>query len=331
MEIRALEAFVAVFSAGSITGAARLLDRSQPAVTRQIQELESEVGFDLFHRNGPRISPTERGVRFYTEVERLLSSFGHLSERVSAIARDEPQAIEISGTPALAAGILPAALRLLDQHLPRRTHIRTASAEDVVQSVLARSSDIGVTTLPIEQPGIEVHTIFEAPCVAAVPEGHPLARKGKISIRDFAGLPMAVMANPYRLQRRIDVALRKHGAEPGRVIDTNSSLNALQMVRAGLAVSVVEPATALGVPIKGVAVRPLDVNIPHLWAIVTALARPLSPVAKELISAIGQAASEVLPNVRRHDPSSREAIADLVYGDRLPVAKETAFSIKTNE
>ena len=73
-DIRQLEAFAAVMSAGSVTGAARLLGRSQPAVTRLIQDLEADIGYALLHRSGPRISPTARGLLFHAEVERHLAS-----------------------------------------------------------------------------------------------------------------------------------------------------------------------------------------------------------------------------------------------------------------
>lgn len=60
LDTRQLEAFVAVVSIGSITGAAKALGKSQPVVTRLIQDLEGEIGFALLHRNGPRITPTEK-------------------------------------------------------------------------------------------------------------------------------------------------------------------------------------------------------------------------------------------------------------------------------
>src|SRR3954468_4753942 len=81
LDIRQLEAFAAVMSAGSITGAARLLDRSQPAVTRQVRELEADIGYELLHRSGPRIRPTQRGVQFHAQVERLLFGLRHIRAR----------------------------------------------------------------------------------------------------------------------------------------------------------------------------------------------------------------------------------------------------------
>jgi pimeloyl-ACP methyl ester carboxylesterase len=63
IEPRQLEAFAAVLSTGSFTSAARLLARSQPAITRLVQELEACIGYPLFVRKGPRVSPTEALLR----------------------------------------------------------------------------------------------------------------------------------------------------------------------------------------------------------------------------------------------------------------------------
>ena len=66
MEIRQLEAFAAVLTAGSVTAAGRLLDRSQPVVSRQVQELEQALGFNLFLRTRPQVTLTEKGREFMT-------------------------------------------------------------------------------------------------------------------------------------------------------------------------------------------------------------------------------------------------------------------------
>uniref|UniRef100_UPI003100ADF6 helix-turn-helix domain-containing protein n=1 Tax=Neorhizobium sp. EC2-8 TaxID=3129230 RepID=UPI003100ADF6 len=61
LDTKQLEAFIAVMSIGSMTGAAKALGKSQPVITRLIQDLEHDLGFSVLHRNGPRIAPTEQG------------------------------------------------------------------------------------------------------------------------------------------------------------------------------------------------------------------------------------------------------------------------------
>jgi DNA-binding transcriptional LysR family regulator len=322
MELKPLESFLAVISTGSITGAARVLGRSQPVVTRHIQELEAEIGFELFRRNGPRISPTEQGLRFHVEVERLLKGMQQLAERAGAIARSAPLAIEIAAIPALAAGLLPVAIARLDPALlPNSVHLRSSPAEQIVQSVLARNADIGVSSLPLDHPGLELHRLYQAPCVVALAQTHPLAGKSVISAADFAGQINIGMANPFRLRRRIDLALATAGVVPGPVIDTNSTVNALQLVRHSGSMAIVEPVTALGAPMAGIVTRPLDVDIPFVWGVVTALNAPLSPTARTLIDLLDSAARSLLPNVEMIDAADADRLDRAVYG--VSVSLET--------
>ena len=129
MELRQLEAFAAVMSTGSVTAAGRLLGRSQPAISRLLQELEAEIGYALFSRSGPRVTPTERFL-LYEDVERALAGMRQIRERAGEIARGQAQPLLIAATPALAAGLVPAALQRMQAGAdapPRRRSSRRSS------------------------------------------------------------------------------------------------------------------------------------------------------------------------------------------------------------
>jgi DNA-binding transcriptional LysR family regulator len=315
MEIKQLEVFLAVMSAGSITAAARLLDRSQSQVTRMIQELEASIGFALFERNGPRITPTAKAVTFHSDAERFLSGIGQLQERAKTIAQDEPSPIEIAAIPAFASGLVPLALaQMTIATLPRTVHLQSVSAEAAVQAVLARAADFCVASLPVEHPGLEAHGLFQAPCVAAVSAQDPLAEKDTISIQDLADRCVITMANPFRLRRRVNQALGAAGVKPSHLVDTNAAINALQLASAGFGVAIIEPATAYGVELKNIEVRPLDVDIPFLWGIFSAASRPLPESAIELIEIVIRLSSARIPGFVAHDPRHIDRVADATFG-----------------
>lgn len=317
MEVRDLEAFLAVMSTGSITGAARLLDRSQSQVTRLIQDLETSLGFALFERNGPRIAPTDKGIAFHEDAERFVSGIGHLRNRAKAIAGKEPEPIEIAATPAFASGIIPIALAALPEHLlPHTINLRSMPAEAAVQSVFARTADFCVTSLPADQPGLDVQGFFEGRCVAAVAPHDPLAAKDVISIADLAGRTLVTMSNPFRLRHSVDEVLNAAGVRPNRIIATNAANNAVQVASLGLGVAIIEPATAYGLQSAPIVVRPLDVQIPFLWAILSAGSRPLSAGVRELIQRIARIASERMPDLTVHDPKQMARIAERSFAGR---------------
>src|SRR5690606_37901256 len=114
MELRQLEAFAAVISTGSVTAAGRMLGRSQPAISRLVQELEQEIGYALFSRNGPRITPNEQGFLLYEDVAHALHSLQQIRQRAREIAGGSQRPLNLLATPALAAGLVPAALARLE-------------------------------------------------------------------------------------------------------------------------------------------------------------------------------------------------------------------------
>ncbi|MFY1838833.1 LysR family transcriptional regulator [Achromobacter xylosoxidans] len=323
MELRQLEAFAAVMSTGSVTAAGRLLGRSQPAISRLLQELEAEIGYALFARSGPRVTPTEQGFLLYDDVERALSSLRQIRDRAEEIARGQAQPLLLAATSALAAGLVPDALKRIEAQAGNtRVQLRSASPERVVHAVLSGAAQLGATSLPLEHRGLTVHWIGQAPCVVALPENDPAARHEVVPVAELAGRRVITMANPYRLRRRLDAAL---GHAAG-AIETNSSVNALAAVRAGLGVSVLEPITAYGAPMAGVAIRPIDLDIPFFFGVITSQSQsqPLTPACQAMADALAQAAAQLLPGFVLHDACQHGALLQSIYGDETPLTDTPA-------
>lgn len=316
IDIRELEAFAAVASAGSITAGARLLGRAQSSLSRHLQDLEERLGYALLHRNGPRVSLTGEGIQFYDEVERFLGSSRHLSERASAIGRGAGNAVlSVDAIPALASGLLPAAIaRLPAGTQTAQIHLRRASTEQVIQSVLARTADIGITSLPVDQAGLEMHWMGESDCVAVVASSDPLAKTGRFPLAALAERQLISLDNPYRLRGRVDQALREAGVAPASMLVTNASVSALLAARHGLGVAIIEPATAYSLPIEGVTVLPLDVRIPYFWGIFSASGKPLGDSAARFIEVFAQTCAELIPHFIKRAPSEMESLRSSIFG-----------------
>src|SRR5450830_1314056 len=291
METRHLEAFSAVMSSGSITGAARLLARSQPAVTRLIQELEAEIGHPLFQRHGPRVTPTEHGFGLRGDVERALAGLRQVGERARQIASRELPALEVAATSALALGLLPPALAHLEQGLgPSPLQLRTSVPEQVLQAVLGGEVDLGLCSLPLEQRRL------------------------------------ITMGIPYRLRHRLEHALGP--TQQPALIETNASASALALVQAGLGVAVLEPLTPHGLQSTGVAVRPLDTEVPFFFGVITLPTRPVAPAQQQRTEALVQALLEQarqLPGFQEHPPSAHAHLLDADHG--LPARASASIPV----
>ncbi|PBP94930.1 LysR family transcriptional regulator [Pseudomonas congelans] len=316
MDLRQLEAFAAVMSAGSVTAAGKMLGRSQPSVTRAIQELEQELGFALFERSGPKVTPTHKAFMMYGEVESALLGVRNIHQRAQHIAQEENHQIKLVAISALAAGLLPAALSRLPEYLrPQQIQLQSMSPENVVQAVLSKTMDLGAVSLPLEHRGLEIHWIGEAPCVAVLPADSALAAHEVLSMELLRQHTLITMANPYRFRRRIDKAFQAAGGQPPRMLDTNTSLIAMQMARVGLGIALVDPFTAMGVPVEGVVVRPIACNIPFFFGLISAFASPLSDVASALINEIADSAKILLPEMIMHEASAHDALLQSIYAE----------------
>lgn len=325
MDLRQLEAFAAVMSTGSVTAAGRLLGRSQPVITRLIQELEAEVGYALFVRNGPRVTPTDQGFLLYDDVERALVVLKQIRERAQEIARGDERPLRLAATSALATGLLPTALKSIEGRIANANiQLRSMSPERVLHDVLTGVAQLGATSLPLEHRGLTVHWIGQASCVVALPVDDPLATQATLSVDDLIGRRLITMANPYRLRRRLDQALASQGRQPPGLIETNSSINALAAVRAGLGLAVLEPITACGVPVEGVTIRTLDLDIPFFFGVITPQSQPLLPAVQAVVDALAETAAQLLPGFVRHEASEHGALLHSIYGETTPIMDSSA-------
>jgi DNA-binding transcriptional LysR family regulator len=231
----------------------------------------------------------------------------------------------MAATSALAAGLVPDALKRIESRLgTARVQLRSASPEQVVHAVLSGSAQLGATSLPLEHRGLTVHWIGQAPCVAALPEDDPVAQQAVVPVSALAGRRLITMANPFRLRRRLDAALAPNGQLPG-TLETNSSINALAAVRAGLGVSVLEPITAYGAPMAGVAIRPIDLDIPFFFGVITPQSQTLTPACQAMADALAQAAADLLPGFALHDACEHSALLQSIYGDDAPLTESPAL------
>ncbi len=305
LDTRQLEALVAVVSIGTMTGAAKALGFSQSLVTRLLQDLEKDIGFDVLYRNGPRIALTEQGLAFFAHAELFLSGLSTISDGAREIASRRPHPIEVATIPAIAAGILPKALKMLDHRtLPTQVHLKSTSSENVVQAVLARSADIGIAVPPLENSGLEVHWIGEAPCVAVVSSSHELASLASITPKDLQNQRLIASANPYRLRMRINQILERHKVKAAGIIDNDATYVSLALAKEGLGVAIVESTTLSGAAVEGVKIIPLSFHIPFYWGVITATGRPMTPTVRALISSLEKSASLLNGFVKHSDKAS---------------------------
>jgi DNA-binding transcriptional LysR family regulator len=258
LSFRQIEAFRAVMVAGTVVGAARLLNVTQPGVSRTISLMELRLGYALFHRTGRRLVPTPEAEALYREVEHLSSGLERISQFAHDLRYQKAGALRIACLPALAQGLVPRAVaRFLASRPEVSVFLQSLPSRQIAELVATRQFDLGLVELPLNRSAIEVVPLGECRSVVVLPPGHALARHETLSLKQLHGERMILLSQQSVLRYQIDEAFSQAGAVPEVIVETPSSSIACALAAAGVGATIVSKWTAEPYREDGVHVRPL--------------------------------------------------------------------------
>lgn len=242
MELRQLEAFVTVARRASFTRAAEELHLTQPAVTRQIAALESELGALLFDRLGKSIQLTGAGETLLGYAEHILRLTDEAQDALEELAAGRAGRISIGAASTLATYVLPPLLTQFRQEHPGiELSLRTGLSARVRELVLSGVVDIGLVTTegePAQQDGVllsESLGVYET--VLAVPPSHALATQPTATVTELSGEPLLAMTTGTNLRTYAEHILADAGVAASVTMELDSVEAIKRMVEAGLGVS----------------------------------------------------------------------------------------------
>jgi DNA-binding transcriptional LysR family regulator len=185
MELRHLRYFVVVAEEQNVTRAAERLHVSQPPLSRQIHDLEAELGVQLFHRTAKSLALTEAGKIFLNEARAVLLRVDKAVETVRTVARGDRGSLRIGYAPSLAVELLPNALRVLEHEQPGvRVSLHDISTVECVEKLAARKLDVALSIRPGRERmrGLVFEKLVTYPICCAVGTAHPLAKKRTVTL-----------------------------------------------------------------------------------------------------------------------------------------------------
>lgn len=259
VELRHLRYFIAVAEELSFTNAAQRLHIAQPPLSTQIQQLERELGVQLFDRSRRAIRLTPAGEALLVEARRLVVGVDQTLLGVQRIGRGEVGRLTLGFVPSASNTTLPAVLRAYRRSHPDvEIYLREMPPDDLVRAVHARGVDLGLLYLPFEDPALEVRVVTREPLIAALPDDHPLARR-RLRVADLAQEPFILPAQHRMpgLLAQVNNACRAAGFAP-RAVQKDIWLvqTILALVASGIGVALV-PSSVEILHRTGVAYRPL--------------------------------------------------------------------------
>ena len=290
MNLRQLEAFVAVMKSGSITQAAQSMHLSQPAVSKLIADLEHAIGFELFIRaRGSSLTVTPEAEFFFHEVERSFIGIDALRRTASDIRNLSAGNLHIVSLPALANSFLPRVIRVFRDRYPGVSlKLYTHSSSSVRQWVANQQFDIGLATRAHEIPGVSSQSFLRSVGACVLTPGHRLTGKTVIEPDDLAGEPFISLMAGDPTRRRIDRMFEDAGVERDLTIETQYAATICSLVMQGLGCSIINPATAVDFIADKLVMRPFRPRIEFEYMLHTPSLRPLSQTAHRFIETMAE-------------------------------------------
>src|SRR5712664_3561928 len=262
MELRHLRYFVAVAEALNFTKASARLRVAQPALSRQMTDLEDEIGVDLLKRSPRGVTLTAEGKLFLEEVRELLKRADESVEQVRALARGEYGELHVGYAPSPTVEILPPALAAFQKAVPRvKVLLHDLSSDELIAGLQNASLELAVMVYqPVgdETAGIEFELLRTYPLCVALTATHPFARLKSITLEKLAAEPLVGLRRKEYSEyyHTLDRVFAPISAKPRIAVECDSASSLITEVESGRGIALASPSFKL-VAGKRLLYRPL--------------------------------------------------------------------------
>lgn len=309
MELRHLIYFREVARREHVSDAARDLNVSQPAITKQLKDLQRELGVKLFEPSGRRIKLTAAGQALLRHAEIILAQVDLARHELDAFSAEIGGRVSIGAPPTVGERLLPGVLHDYHRRYPR-VQLKVTEGSTAVLTRLLESGelDLAVISLPVVQAGLTVERLFTEELVVVVAKGHTLAGRAGVSIGELREESFLLYSPGGYVRDATLAACRAGGFVPRVTLDSGSMELLLRLAEAGLGVAIIPPLAITGteqlwwMPL-------LDQKLTRNMGLATATARPLTQAARQLQEHLRQQLpqvwAEALQNQKRPPPRRR--------------------------
>lgn len=220
MNLRQLRAFAAIADAGGVARAAARLNLSQPALSRQIQNLESELGVPLFNRIGRRVQLTSEGDDLLRRSRQLLADADSLGEHARSLKAGEAGLLRVGATPQVIENLLA---DFLTHYRRRHPGVEVQLVEDGGVRLRARLEDGDfelAATSGLEGTRFRYRTVYPIYLIAALSPAHPRGRRATLEIADLAGERLLLLQRGFASRAWFDIACQVANIQPRVLLES---------------------------------------------------------------------------------------------------------------
>lgn len=309
MDLREVRTFVAVAELGTVSRAAEHLHITQPALSRQIANLESELGLKLFDRAGRRLLLTSEGAQMLGECRGLLNYSRAIREHADGLKRGDAGMLRVSASPHLIEGLFPDFLRHYAKRYPnvqvRLVEVVGPQSLDMLGKGEIHLAQAVARAVKPDERTFGVYPLAPMEMLAACHPSLEVAKKRTIEIRSLAPYPLLQATDDFAMRRSFDSACRLAGFTPNYILECRSPHALLAMAQAGHGIAIIPSALRshryvlrlLRVLFRG---KPLSEPLTMVYD----KRRPLPAYAKVFCDMLAEHAKQVFP-LRSAGPAAR--------------------------
>ncbi len=300
MRLRHIEVFNAVMLTGSVSAAARMINVTQPAVSRTLQHAELQLGFPLFQRVGGRLRPTLEAQALYPHVERLFKQLDEVQRLSSNLRAGRSQhELHVLTVLALSYEVMPRAMRLFrEKHPSVVVHHQALHSPQIVSALALQEADVGYVFSVPPHPALTVESLGSRSVVCVAPRGllpSSVVRQGQLGLADLSGLPIVALDAQDPLGILLSQTLHDSDAQLDVVATVQTYHVALALAHHGIGVAMVESCTAASADRRRVDVLKLAPPIAVPVQAVRSAQRPSSQTLRFFTRCMQQALDDVGP------------------------------------
>ncbi|HEY1802004.1 MAG TPA: LysR family transcriptional regulator [Terriglobales bacterium] len=234
-----VRSFLTVARFNSFTQAAQFLHLSQPALTAQVQQLESSLNLRVFNRDTRHVSLTHAGRDLMPIFERLLIEFEGVVAGARDAAAQRQGIVRFASVPSVVATLLPAAvMRFRKQYPYIQLHLRDENSQGVITKIRNGDVEFGIANASRDLPDLDVTDLWQDDMQVVFPNSHPISDLRKVTLEEVAKYPLILLDRNRSDSRMIlDTAFAAAGHLVIPACEVGCSSAAVGLVRAGLGIA----------------------------------------------------------------------------------------------
>jgi len=239
MDLRRLRTFVAVAELGTVSKAAVRLRIGQPALSRQIGDLQQELGLRLFDRVGRGLALTAEGKQLLADCRRVMTDLDAVREHAEVLRRGDKGVLKIAAPPHTIESVLARFLPQYGERFPN-VNVELIEALGAEQTAMLERGEIHVG-IRLEQggPRFESRVPPPAEALAACATSLELGNAGSIDIGRLASYPLLLLDPGYSIRRLFDAACRLADVEPNVLLESRAPHTLLALAEVGQGVAII--------------------------------------------------------------------------------------------